>query len=155
MNFVFFYIKLIFLFALYFTPWRSGLYKHVSGLIGIHYILYLFSNFHVTFNRRGQQIWSEVSLDSVLSSDNQFLVLQLCFLHPSNYKFDHPRFCYERLEYLGQKIAVDSLCFFSILLFDCIFGMNDTLVSSIRSIPYAKICPPLFFIAYVINLFIH
>ncbi|CAJ2635297.1 unnamed protein product [Trifolium pratense] len=32
------------------------------------------------------------------------LGLQLCFLHPSNYKFDHPRFCYERLEYLGQKI---------------------------------------------------
>ncbi|XP_047319753.1 ribonuclease III domain-containing protein RNC1, chloroplastic [Impatiens glandulifera] len=32
------------------------------------------------------------------------LGLQLCFLHPSKYKFDHPRFCYERLEYLGQKI---------------------------------------------------
>ncbi|XP_058765440.1 ribonuclease III domain-containing protein RNC1, chloroplastic-like isoform X2 [Vicia villosa] len=32
------------------------------------------------------------------------LGLQLCFLHPSNYKYDHPRFCYERLEYLGQKI---------------------------------------------------
>ncbi|GAU12561.1 hypothetical protein TSUD_182760 [Trifolium subterraneum] len=32
------------------------------------------------------------------------LGLQLCFLHPSNYKFEHPRFCYERLEYLGQKI---------------------------------------------------
>ncbi|CAL5197775.1 unnamed protein product [Lathyrus oleraceus] len=32
------------------------------------------------------------------------LGLQLCFLHPSNYKYDHPRFCFERLEYLGQKI---------------------------------------------------
>nr|KYP71475.1 Ribonuclease 3 [Cajanus cajan] len=32
------------------------------------------------------------------------LGLQLCFLHPSKYKFEHPRFCYERLEYLGQKI---------------------------------------------------
>ncbi|KAI4327372.1 hypothetical protein L6164_019843 [Bauhinia variegata] len=32
------------------------------------------------------------------------LGLQLCFLHPSKHKFDHPRFCYERLEYLGQKI---------------------------------------------------
>ncbi|KAH8503259.1 hypothetical protein Peur_067031 [Populus x canadensis] len=32
------------------------------------------------------------------------LGLQLCFLHPSNYKFEHPRFCYERLEYVGQKI---------------------------------------------------
>ncbi|PKI41229.1 ribonuclease III domain-containing protein RNC1, chloroplastic [Punica granatum] len=32
------------------------------------------------------------------------LGLQLCFLHPSKYKFDHPRFCYERLEYVGQKI---------------------------------------------------
>lgn len=32
--------------------------------------------------------------------------MQLCFLHPSKYKFEHPRFCYERLEYLGQKIQV-------------------------------------------------
>ncbi|KAI4381244.1 hypothetical protein MLD38_007336 [Melastoma candidum] len=32
------------------------------------------------------------------------LGLQLCFMHPSKYKFEHPRFCYERLEYLGQKI---------------------------------------------------
>ncbi|KAL5556833.1 hypothetical protein UlMin_039069 [Ulmus minor] len=32
------------------------------------------------------------------------LGLQLSFLHPSKYKFEHPRFCYERLEYLGQKI---------------------------------------------------
>ncbi|KZV29886.1 dicer-like protein 1-like [Dorcoceras hygrometricum] len=32
------------------------------------------------------------------------LGLQLCFLHPSKYKFEHPRFCFERLEYLGQKI---------------------------------------------------
>ncbi|XP_050205033.1 ribonuclease III domain-containing protein RNC1, chloroplastic [Mercurialis annua] len=32
------------------------------------------------------------------------LGLQLCFLHPSKYKFDHPRFCFERLEYVGQKI---------------------------------------------------
>ncbi|XP_057718781.1 ribonuclease III domain-containing protein RNC1, chloroplastic-like isoform X1 [Arachis stenosperma] len=32
------------------------------------------------------------------------LGLQLCFLHPSKYKLEHPRFCYERLEYLGQKI---------------------------------------------------
>ncbi|XP_009770990.1 ribonuclease III domain-containing protein RNC1, chloroplastic [Nicotiana sylvestris] len=32
------------------------------------------------------------------------LGLQLAFLHPSKYKFEHPRFCYERLEYLGQKI---------------------------------------------------
>ncbi|XP_050291880.1 ribonuclease III domain-containing protein RNC1, chloroplastic isoform X2 [Quercus robur] len=29
---------------------------------------------------------------------------KLCFLHPSKHKFEHPRFCYERLEYLGQKI---------------------------------------------------
>ncbi|CAD6236294.1 unnamed protein product [Miscanthus lutarioriparius] len=32
------------------------------------------------------------------------LGLQLCFLHPSKHKFEHPRFCYERLEYVGQKI---------------------------------------------------
>ncbi|XP_055808261.1 ribonuclease III domain-containing protein RNC1, chloroplastic [Solanum dulcamara] len=32
------------------------------------------------------------------------LGLQLSFLHPSKYKFEHPRFCFERLEYLGQKI---------------------------------------------------
>ncbi|KAI3937656.1 hypothetical protein MKW98_027998 [Papaver atlanticum] len=32
------------------------------------------------------------------------LGLQLCFMHPSKYKFDHPRFCFERLEYVGQKI---------------------------------------------------
>ncbi|KAL5753110.1 hypothetical protein ACOSP7_023278 [Xanthoceras sorbifolium] len=32
------------------------------------------------------------------------LGLQLCFLHPSMHKFEHPRFCYERLEYVGQKI---------------------------------------------------
>ncbi|KAJ4980212.1 hypothetical protein NE237_010992 [Protea cynaroides] len=32
------------------------------------------------------------------------LGLQLCFLHPSKYKYGHPRFCFERLEYVGQKI---------------------------------------------------
>ncbi|KAG6487984.1 hypothetical protein ZIOFF_056742 [Zingiber officinale] len=32
------------------------------------------------------------------------LGLQLAFLHPSKYKFEHPRFCFERLEYVGQKI---------------------------------------------------
>ncbi|RDY04963.1 Ribonuclease III domain-containing protein RNC1, chloroplastic, partial [Mucuna pruriens] len=32
------------------------------------------------------------------------LGLQLCFMHPSKYKYEHPRFCYERLEYIGQKI---------------------------------------------------
>ncbi|KAG0472444.1 hypothetical protein HPP92_016990 [Vanilla planifolia] len=32
------------------------------------------------------------------------LGLQLCFLHPSKYKSEHPRFCFDRLEYLGQKI---------------------------------------------------
>ncbi|CAL4954009.1 unnamed protein product [Urochloa decumbens] len=32
------------------------------------------------------------------------LGLQLCFLHPSKHKFEHPRFCFERLEYVGQKI---------------------------------------------------
>ncbi|CAM6083229.1 unnamed protein product [Calypogeia fissa] len=32
------------------------------------------------------------------------LGLQLCFLHPSKYKGDHPRFCFDRLEYLGSKI---------------------------------------------------
>lgn len=38
--------------------------------------------------------------------------LQLCFLHPSKYKFEHPRFCFERLEYVGQKIQVKSYsCF--------------------------------------------
>ncbi|KAL9270948.1 Ribonuclease III domain-containing protein [Drosera capensis] len=29
---------------------------------------------------------------------------QLCFLHPSKYKYEHPRFFYERLEYPGQKV---------------------------------------------------
>ncbi|XP_011620399.1 ribonuclease III domain-containing protein RNC1, chloroplastic isoform X2 [Amborella trichopoda] len=29
---------------------------------------------------------------------------KLCYLHPSKYKFEHPRFCFERLEYVGQKI---------------------------------------------------
>ncbi|KAG7576006.1 Ribonuclease III domain [Arabidopsis thaliana x Arabidopsis arenosa] len=32
------------------------------------------------------------------------LGLQLCCLHPSKHKFEHPRFCFERLEYVGQKI---------------------------------------------------
>ncbi|KAK8946951.1 hypothetical protein KSP39_PZI006907 [Platanthera zijinensis] len=32
------------------------------------------------------------------------LGLQLCFMHPSKQKFEHPRFCFERLEYVGQKI---------------------------------------------------
>ncbi|KAL4577492.1 hypothetical protein LXL04_013601 [Taraxacum kok-saghyz] len=32
------------------------------------------------------------------------LGLQLAFLHPSKHKFEHPRFCFERLEYVGQKI---------------------------------------------------
>lgn len=32
--------------------------------------------------------------------------MQLCFLHPSKHKFEHPRFCFERLEYVGQKIQV-------------------------------------------------
>lgn len=32
------------------------------------------------------------------------LGLQLCFLHPSKHKYEHPRFCFERLEYVGQKI---------------------------------------------------
>ncbi|KAI3462702.1 hypothetical protein Pfo_019365 [Paulownia fortunei] len=32
------------------------------------------------------------------------LGLQLCFLHPSKYKFEHPRFCFKHLEYVGQKI---------------------------------------------------
>jgi hypothetical protein len=31
---------------------------------------------------------------------------QLCFLHPSVHKQEHPRFTFERLEYLGQKIQV-------------------------------------------------
>ncbi|XP_027360211.1 ribonuclease III domain-containing protein RNC1, chloroplastic isoform X3 [Abrus precatorius] len=39
------------------------------------------------------------------NSDVECLIyLQLCFMHPSKYKFEHPRFCYERLEYIGQKI---------------------------------------------------
>lgn len=25
-------------------------------------------------------------------------------MHPSKHKFEHPRFCFERLEYIGQKI---------------------------------------------------
>lgn len=32
------------------------------------------------------------------------LGLQLCFLHPSTHKLEHPRFCYERLEFLGSKV---------------------------------------------------
>lgn len=32
------------------------------------------------------------------------LGLQLCFLHPSAHKAEHPRFCNERLEYLGSKV---------------------------------------------------
>ncbi|MCO5572757.1 hypothetical protein L7F22_026516 [Adiantum nelumboides] len=32
------------------------------------------------------------------------LGLQLCFLHPSIHKSEHPRFCNERFEYLGSKI---------------------------------------------------
>lgn len=39
-----------------------------------------------------------------------FLWIQLSFLHPSKYKFEHPRFCYERLEYVGQKIQVHLSC---------------------------------------------
>lgn len=32
------------------------------------------------------------------------LGLQLCFLHPSVHKLEHPRFCNERFEYLGSKV---------------------------------------------------
>ncbi|XP_022740044.1 ribonuclease III domain-containing protein RNC1, chloroplastic-like [Durio zibethinus] len=32
------------------------------------------------------------------------LGLQLCFMQPSKYKFEHSRFCFGRLEFVGQKI---------------------------------------------------
>ncbi|CAA0832825.1 Ribonuclease III family protein [Striga hermonthica] len=32
------------------------------------------------------------------------LGLQLAFMHTSKHKYEHPRFCFERLEYVGQKI---------------------------------------------------
>eukprot|EP00897_Mesotaenium_endlicherianum_P003329 jgi/Mesen1/3023/ME000178S02150 len=32
------------------------------------------------------------------------LALQLAFMHPSLHKREHPRFCFERLEYIGQVI---------------------------------------------------
>ncbi|CAI7774503.1 unnamed protein product [Closterium sp. NIES-53] len=37
-------------------------------------------------------------------NEDMVMALQLCFLHPSLYRGEHPRFCYDRLEYLGQKI---------------------------------------------------
>lgn len=41
----------------------------------------------------------------VLSRNGKLeLGLQLCFVDPLAYKCEHPRFCNERLEYLGQKI---------------------------------------------------
>ena len=40
---------------------------------------------------------------------------QLCFLNPSKYKFEHPRFCFERLEYVGQKIQVNLPSFLFLL----------------------------------------
>lgn len=33
---------------------------------------------------------------------------QLAFMHPTLFKAEHPRFCYERLEYIGQKIQVST-----------------------------------------------
>lgn len=39
-------------------------------------------------------------------TDWYVIVEQLCFLHPSTHKLEHPRFCYERLEYLGSKVQV-------------------------------------------------
>ncbi|TKY55639.1 Ribonuclease 3 [Spatholobus suberectus] len=47
---------------------------------------------HVSAEFEGKISWQDM------------VAYKLCFLHPSKYKFDHPRFCYERLEYLGQKI---------------------------------------------------
>lgn len=37
-------------------------------------------------------------------NEELILALQLCFTHSSLYKLEHPRFCNERLEYLGSKI---------------------------------------------------
>ncbi|GJP41862.1 hypothetical protein CLOM_g1491 [Closterium sp. NIES-68] len=37
-------------------------------------------------------------------NEDMVMALQLCFLHPSLHRAEHPRFCYDRLEYLGQKI---------------------------------------------------
>ncbi|KAL5064054.1 hypothetical protein RYX36_025791 [Vicia faba] len=47
---------------------------------------------HVSAEFEGKLSWQDM------------VAYKLCFLHPSNYKYDHPRFCFERLEYLGQKI---------------------------------------------------
>ncbi|CAI5466623.1 unnamed protein product [Closterium sp. Yama58-4] len=37
-------------------------------------------------------------------NEDMVMALQLCFIHPSLYRAEHPRFCYDRLEYVGQKI---------------------------------------------------
>ncbi|KAB2626546.1 hypothetical protein D8674_020164 [Pyrus ussuriensis x Pyrus communis] len=37
------------------------------------------------------------------------LKLQLSFLHPSKHKFEHPRFSYEPLEYVGQLLLIKDL----------------------------------------------
>lgn len=65
--------------------------------------------------------------------------MQLCFLHPSTYKFDHPQFCYERLEYLGQKIQVLSIHCMSVLIFGYIYGMK-LLFDSGKYIIYSFLC---------------
>lgn len=50
-----------------------------------------------------QTVDEDTSITAARNAELQ-LGLQICFLHPSMYKREHPRFCNERFEYLGQKI---------------------------------------------------
>eukprot|EP00252_Welwitschia_mirabilis_P005335 TRINITY_DN1583_c0_g1_i7.p1 TRINITY_DN1583_c0_g1~~TRINITY_DN1583_c0_g1_i7.p1 ORF type:complete len:451 (-),score=61.85 TRINITY_DN1583_c0_g1_i7:584-1936(-) len=58
------------------------------------------------FSSLGYPLPMSDAMPEVTSARNMELALglQLCFLHPSKYKSEHPRFCFERFEYLGQKI---------------------------------------------------
>eukprot|EP00249_Psilotum_nudum_P010519 c22584_g1_i1 orf=278-1801(-) len=66
------------------------------------------------------------------------LGLQLCYMHPSLYKIDHPRFCYERFEYLGQKIQ--DVLMAERLLMKHLDGPGDWLQEKHRRILFNRLC---------------
>lgn len=63
-------------------------------------------------------------------------------MHPSKYKFEHPRFCLERLEYVGQKIQVDftnMLIQLSILYCVCCPIMFENKANCLAWVEYVRI----------------
>ncbi|CAN6916317.1 unnamed protein product [Brassica oleracea] len=68
----------------------------------------LCSNFHLECTALGYPLPMNDRIQEITEARNieLGLGLQLCFLHPSKHKFEHPRFCFERIEYVGQKIQM-------------------------------------------------